>query len=193
MLDEAVEGEDRRRSAMTTYRWRGLGSGGLEHLDLLPRHDRLRARSVVDLGPVRLEYAMELDASWTFLVLRLRASDGRQLDVSRDDDGGWWVDGAARPDLADAVDVDLSFSPFTNALPIRRLDLAVGAAADIVTAYVDGDTFRVSPDPQRYTRVDADRYVYESRDGDFHREISVDADGLVVDYPGLFSRVVGAG
>ncbi|MFC7876478.1 putative glycolipid-binding domain-containing protein [Isoptericola sp. NPDC057391] len=178
---------------MTTYRWRGLGSGGVEHLDLLPRDGRLRARSVVDLGPVRLEYAMELGTDWTFRALRLRSSDGHQLDLSRDDDGAWWVDGAARPDLADAADVDLSFSPFTNTLPIRRLDLAVGAAADIVTAYVDGDTFEVSPDPQRYTRLDTGRYVYESRDGDFHREISVDDDGMVVDYPGLFSRIVDEG
>ncbi|MEU2199694.1 putative glycolipid-binding domain-containing protein [Isoptericola sp. NPDC019482] len=182
---------------MTTYRWRGLGTGSIEHLDLLPRDELLRARSVVDLGPVRLEYAMELDTGpgdeWAFRVLRLRSSDGRQLDVSREADGVWHVDGAARPDLADAVDVDLSFSPFTNTLPIRRLDLTVGAAADIVTAYVDGETFEVSPDPQRYTRVDTERYVYESRDGDFHREISVDEDGVVVDYPGLFSRLVDAG
>ncbi|GAB3092900.1 putative glycolipid-binding domain-containing protein [Isoptericola nanjingensis] len=182
---------------MTTYRWRGLGTGSVEHLDLLARDDRLRARSVVDLGPVRLEYAMELGTgpgdSWTFRVLRLRSSDGRQLDLSREADDDWRVDGAARPDLSEAVDVDLSFSPFTNTLPIRRLDLAVGAAADIVTAYVDGETFEVSPDPQRYTRLDADRYVYESRDGDFHREISVDADGLVVDYPGLFTRLADDG
>ncbi|MEL7975936.1 putative glycolipid-binding domain-containing protein [Isoptericola sp. F-RaC21] len=178
---------------MTTYRWRGLPAGGVEHLDLLPRDDRLRARSVVDLGPVRLEYAMELDTAWRFRALRLRSSDGRQLDLSREDDDVWRVDGAARPDLAEAVDVDLSFSPFTNTLPIRRLGLAVGAAADIVTAYVDGETFEVSPDPQRYTRVDTGRYVYESRDGDFHREISVDADGVVVDYPGLFSRVTDGG
>ena len=182
---------------MTTYRWRGLGTGSVEHLDLLPRDDRLRARSVVDLGPVRLEYAMELGTepgeAWTFRVLRLRSSDGRQLDVSREDDDDWRVDGAARPDLAEAVDVDLSFSPFTNRGPTRRLHRGGGGAADIVTAYVDGETFEVSPDPQRYTRVDTDRYVYESRDGGFHREISVDADGLVVDYPGLFSRVSDAG
>jgi hypothetical protein len=173
---------------MTTYRWRGLGTGSVEHLDLHLRDERLRARSVVDLGPVRLEYAVELDTAWVFRALRLRSSGGRELDVSRDD-GVWRVDGADRPDLADAVDVDLSFSPFTNTLPIRRLDLAVETAADIVTAYVDGATFEVSPDPQRYTRLAADRYVYESRDGDFHREISVDADGFVVDYPGLFARL----
>ncbi|MCK9792168.1 putative glycolipid-binding domain-containing protein [Isoptericola sp. 4D.3] len=173
---------------MTTYRWRGLGSGSVEHLDLDVRGDRVRARSVVDLGPVRVEYAMELDTAWAFRALRLRSSTGRQLDLSRDE-GSWRLDGAARPDLVEAVDVDLSFTPFTNTLPIRRLDLAVEAAADIVTAYVDGETFEVAPDPQRYTRLAADRYVYESRDTDFHRELTVDADGFVVDYPGLFVRM----
>lgn len=174
---------------MTTYRWRALGTGSVEHLDVLLRDGLVRARSVVDLGPERVEYAMELGPDWVFRALRLRSSTGREVDVSRDDDGRWHVDGVPRADLADAVDVDLSFSPFTNTLPVRRLGLEVEAAADIVTAYVDGSTYAVTPDPQRYTRLASDRYVYESRDGDFHREITVDDDGFVVDYPGLFARL----
>ncbi|CAM3886674.1 putative glycolipid-binding domain-containing protein [Isoptericola cucumis] len=174
---------------MTTYRWRGARTGSVEHLDVELRDDRWRARFLVDLGPVRVEYAMELDTAWVFRALRLRTSSGGELDLDRDDDAMWWVNGAARPDLAEAVDVDLSLSPFTNTLPVRRLDLAVGAAADIVTAYVDGASLAVSPDPQRYTRVDDDRYRYESRDSDFRREITVDVDGFVVDYAGLFTRL----
>ncbi|MCA5893402.1 putative glycolipid-binding domain-containing protein [Isoptericola sp. NEAU-Y5] len=177
---------------MTTYRWRGVGSGSVEHLDVDLRDGGWRARSLVDLGPERLEYAMELSEAWVFRALRLHSSAGRELDLARDDDGVWRVDGVARPDLGAAVDVDLSFSPFTNTLPVRRLDLAVGAAADIVTAYVDGETLTVSPDPQRYTRLDAGRYLYESRDSDFRREVTVDGDGFVVDYPELFSRLPGA-
>ncbi|MGF0116175.1 putative glycolipid-binding domain-containing protein [Promicromonospora sp. Marseille-Q5078] len=182
---------------MTTYRWRGLGTGSVEHLDVVLRDGLVRARSVVDLGPERLEYAMELGPDWVFRALRLRSSTGREVDVGRDADGLWHVDGAARPDLADAVDVDLSFSPFTNTLPVRRLGLEVEAAADLVTAYVDGSTsappsaswYPVTPDPQRYTRLSRDRYVYESRGSEFHREITVDQDGFVVDYPGLFARL----
>lgn len=81
----------------------------------------------------------------------------------------------------------------TNTLPIRRLGLAVGESADIVTVYVDHESFTVTTDPQRYTRLDTDRYLYESRDGDFRREITVDDDGLVVDYPGLFERASRSG
>ncbi|MCK6454853.1 MAG: putative glycolipid-binding domain-containing protein [Alphaproteobacteria bacterium] len=33
------------------------------------------------------------------------------------------------------------------------------------------------------------RYRYESLDSDFARKIEVDADGLVVAYPGLFRRM----
>jgi uncharacterized protein len=49
----------------------------------------------------------------------------------------------------------------------------------------------LTTDPQRYTCLERGRrYRYESLDSDFVREIDVDADGLVVTYPGLFRRVV---
>lgn len=189
---------------MTTYAWRGTTTGTVEHLDLLPRDDRLRGRSVVDLGPERVEYAVELDTGWGFRALRVRSSTGRALDLSRAGGGqdgavqaehpapGWQADGVDRPDLDGAVDIDLAFSPFTNTLPIRRLALAVGASAEIVTAYVTPG-LTVAPDPQRYTRLADDRYLYESLDSDFRAEITVDADGFVVDYPGLFVRLPGRG
>lgn len=173
---------------MVTAVWRGIASESLESLELTVHDDGRQARSVVDLGPERLEYTVELDASWTFTTLSLRSSDGRTLELVRDD-RGWQADGSTRPDLAEAVDIDLAFSPFTNTLPIRRLALAVGGSADIVTAYVDPESFTVTTDPQRYTRLAPDRYLYESRDSDFRREVTVDDDGLVVDYPDLFTRV----
>jgi uncharacterized protein len=47
----------------------------------------------------------------------------------------------------------------------------------------------VIPDPQRYTRLATNTWLYESLDSDFSREIKVDDDGFVIDYPGLFTRV----
>jgi hypothetical protein len=167
--------------------WNGVGSPSVEHLDLVQSPDGYRARSIVDLGPERIEYAVDLAPDWTFAALVLRSSRGRRLDIARHD-GAWTVDTEPRPDLDEAVDIDLSFSPFTNTLPVRRLSLADGESADIVTAYVEAGSFRVSADPQRYTRLAVDRYRYESRDSDFVAELTVDADGLVIDYPGLFTR-----
>ena len=46
---------------------------------------------------------------------------------------------------------------------------------------------------QRYTRLEQNSgdtlYKYESLDGGFTANLPVDADGLVLDYPGLFRRV----
>ena len=41
--------------------------------------------------------------------------------------GRWSMNGMACPEVAGAVDLDLNFSPSTNLLPIRRLDLEVVA------------------------------------------------------------------
>jgi hypothetical protein len=51
----------------------------------------------------------------------------------------------------------------------------------------------VTPDPQAYTRTAINLYLYESLDGDFSREITVDADGFLIDYPGLYLRHPTAG
>ena len=90
--------------------------------------------------------------------------------------------------MSGAIDVDLTITPLTNTLPIRRLDLEVGRSAEIATAYVDFPAMAVSRNPQRYTRLARDRYLFESLDRDFAREIEVDEAGLVVTYPGLFRR-----
>jgi hypothetical protein len=84
-------------------------------------------------------------------------------------------------------------TPFTNTLPIRRLKLAVGEAADLTVVYVAvTPTLAVRPARQRYTHLrgneDGDRYLYESLERDFKRELLVDRQGLVVDYPGIWER-----
>lgn len=172
---------------MTTYRWRGLEAHSVEHLELGPDRDGgVRARSVVTGPGESYGYEIAIDRGWVFRLLLVRAGDGTTLELTRDLEGAWIANGQPRPDIAGAVDIDLAFSPFTNTLPIRRLGLAIGAAAEIATAYVAPRTLEVSRDPQRYTRLAADRYRYESLDSDFTREIRVDADGFVLDYPGLF-------
>ncbi len=169
------------------YRWSGVRSPSVERLALTIDGD-VHARSVVQTEETEYAYDVILDAGWAFQALRLNSADGRHLDLRRDGAGRWAQDGNDRPDLAGTVDIDLAFSPFTNTLPIRRLDLPVGGAAEIVVAYVDAPSLAVLPDPQRYTRLAVDQYLFESLDSDFTREITVDSEGLVIDYPGLFTR-----
>jgi hypothetical protein len=172
---------------MMHYAWHGVQPRSTERLQLTVG-EQVRARSVVTSGDERYNYEVTLAYDWVFRQFTLRSRDHRGLDVSRSTDGTWTVDGVLRPDLMDAIDIDLAFSPFTNTLPIRRLNLTIGSAAVITTAYIDGPSLTVLPDAQRYTRTAVDRYLYESLDGDFSREITVDPEGFVIDYPGLYSR-----
>lgn len=168
--------------------WQGVQTPSTERLAFVSDAEGLFAASEVRTADHAYSYDVTLDEEWTFRTLEARGGGGMQLLLERTAEGSWLCDGQPRADLAAAIDIDLSFSPFTNTLPIRRLALAVGSSADIVTAFVGVD-LTVTADPQRYTRLDERRYLYESRDSDFRREITVDDDGFVVEYPGLFRRL----
>jgi hypothetical protein len=114
------------------------------------------------------------------------------IDLMSDGAGRWRdAGGLALPELDGAIDVDLSVTPFTNTLPIRRLDLTEGQHADIRAVYLRLPDLSLTIDRQRYTCLKRGRqYRYESLDSDFTRDIDVDAGGLVVTYPGLFRRVL---
>lgn len=180
-----------------TVRWQPVGAEGLEHLDLRPgpSDGTIVADSVVigDRGgaPYGLRYRLVCDAGWTTRSLDLETTDGRGLQL-RADGAGTWTDGDGRalPGLDGAIDLDLAGSPFTNTLPIRRSALAAGEAAEFRMAYIPFDTFRPTIDEQRYRCLEPGRlYRYEAVDRSFAADLSVDEDGLVTDYPGLFTRL----
>ena len=110
------------------------------------------------------------------------------LELSVDAAKRWRTPSGEIPAVAGCVDVDVSFSPSTNLLPIRRLGLAVGESAEVVAAWILLPELEVKPLPQRYTRIGERRYRYESRGGAFSVELDVDEAGLVLDYPPFWKR-----
>lgn len=167
--------------------WRGLEYDGLERLRL-ELGGMVRAASVVDSARGRYSYELTAEPDWTFRRLQLEALAGERTLTIDFDGTDWMVDGSPR-DLSGATDIDLAISPFTNTLPIRRLGLEIDDEADVTVAYVSFPDLEVTVEEQRYTRLDEDLYLFESLDGDFSRELTVDADGIVVEYPGLFERL----
>lgn len=175
-----------------TARWSAWDGSGLEVVRLEVGAHGVRAAGEIAAEPGErpwAQYAVACDASWRTLDVRVLLMDGRSLVLGSDGAGTWTRDGKPMPDLAGAVDVDLSGTPLTNTLPIRRLGLGLGDRARIGCAYVDLPSLAVRLDPQRYTRLAGHRYHVESPASGFARDIDVDDDGLVVSYPGLFRRV----
>jgi hypothetical protein len=130
--------------------------------------------------------------SWRCSPLSDSFISRQSLSLVSDGAGNWrYGSGEPLPELVGALDVDLTATPFTNTLPIRRLRLKAGESAEIRAAYIRFPDLAVMPDRQRYTCLEAGRlYRYEAVDGDFSRDIEVDDNGLVVTYPGLFRRIL---
>ena len=180
--------------------WQPWDEVGLEQLRLVTNDEGAIADGliirVVDNQPIRLRYEIRVDAAW-----RLREANFdtwlpayRQLKL-RADGCGSWTDATGRrvDELAGCVDIDLNLTPFTNTLPIRRFRLEPGAAEEISVAYVVAPDLSVQPVRQRYTRLEnrgtGGRYHYEGLGTGFETEVQVDADGIVIDYPGIWRRL----
>jgi hypothetical protein len=93
------------------------------------------------------------------------------------------------PEFDGCLDIDISATPFTNSLPIRRLHLQPGQAEEIRVLFIDVPTLEIEHADQRYTGLADGAVRFESLGTDFVRELAIDPDGLVVTYPGLFTRV----
>jgi hypothetical protein len=185
-----------RAARRVDARWRPVEGDGLEHLSLRPEAGRLLAESVL-IGarggvPYGVRYRVACDANWVTMSLDIESTDGRSLHVRSSGDGTWTdMEGAGLPHLDGCIDIDLAGSPFTNTLPIRRLALGPEAGAvDLTMLYVPFDSFAPTVDGQTYRCLEGDRlYRYQATDRSFTADITVDDDGLVVDYPTLFTRI----
>jgi hypothetical protein len=178
-------------------RWQDWSGKGMEHLVLTEGPDEIVADAVIlgttDDRVFAARYRILCDTSWRVRKVEI-TQIGSELTAELASDGiGNWVDGSAvaLPQLGRAIDVDISITPFTNTLPIRRLNLHKGHSEEILAVYIQLPSLTITTDRQRYTCLEADqRYRYESVDSDFTCEIEVDDRGLVVTYPGLFRRLL---
>jgi len=137
--------------------------------------------------PIELRYAVTVDAAWATTdvdVLVAFAGGDLREPVGL---GDLWSATERPPELRDCVDVDLSFTPATNTLPIRRLGLGVGEKAEIDVVWLVWPELRFVRAHQRYERLAKDRYRYTQ--DDFEAELTVDEQGLVLEYEGLWKAV----
>jgi len=197
--------------------WERRDTTGVEHA-LVDAHTGLYARgTAVAVDPIAYtcRYEIRTDPAWVTARVdvsaegagwvrtarlelaagrwRVTASEQGDLDAALTAAGhaGAGLPGIEDPDLLyGAYDVDLSGSPLTNALPIRRLGLfkaEAGVAHRLSVAWVLLPSLEVIQADQIYTPLGDDRVRYASET--FSADLTCDDDGFVVDYPGLARRV----
>src|SRR5262245_50893321 len=88
--------------------------------------------------PLTIVYDIMCGRDWSAQAISIDQVLGmtpRHLQLVRTGEG-WLADGAADARLDGCTEPDLGLTPSTNALAIRRLDLAIGQAATIQCAWV---------------------------------------------------------
>jgi uncharacterized protein len=180
--------------------WRRLDTPGHEAASITRQRDRWNLAGTALFAhegkPCRLDYVIECDAGWETREVSVRGDIGGRpvvLALSRSAGKMWTASDVPHPDLDGCIDVDLGFTPSTNILPIRRLGLAVGAHAAVRAAWVRFPELTVEVLEQTYTHLGDRMYLYESAGGNFRREITVNEEGFVIDYPGLWREETGSG
>jgi hypothetical protein len=187
-------------TAATFALWRRLDVPGHDGCELVRDGDgwRLDGTAVFRDGGAlaRLHYAVGCDAGWVTGHGRVSGRLGQRavdLTIRRSDAGAWSLNGVAIAGLEDCLDLDLGFTPATNALQLRRVALKTGEARDVPVAWLDVAAGTLSLLHQRYERRTETGYWYEAPRFDYAAMLEVTPGGFVRAYPSLWEMELDAG
>jgi hypothetical protein len=176
--------------------WRRLDEPAFDHCRLVEFAEGYALEgtvlTVLDGQPARIHYGVFCGHDWLTRHAHAAVVQGtvaRQIQFRRDEENRWWRDDVHVPALDGVLDIDLSITPATNTLPLRRLTLGVGASEDTDAAWVRFPELSLERLPQRYTRESDRHYRYESGGGAFKARLEVDSEGVVVRYGDLWERI----
>ncbi|RAJ35671.1 putative glycolipid-binding domain-containing protein [Pedobacter cryoconitis] len=141
--------------------------------------------------PFRLDYTIRTNQKWETVFFDIKSQfDDQRVELSFESDGkGNWTDhGKPLEEFKGCIDIDISLTPFTNTLPIRRLGSKLKTEQEIKVIYFDILKQRVRPNLQAYIALTDFCYQYRNINNGYEALLTVDEQGLVVVYPSRFIR-----
>ncbi|MCW3465648.1 putative glycolipid-binding domain-containing protein [Chitinophaga nivalis] len=151
-----------------------------------------RITGVSDQEPFAILYEVEITNDWRVSSFHIRKEGltTGELKLTSDLHGHWFdKDGNHIGAFDDCIDIDISLSPFTNTLPVKRLHFDTGEKKILNMLYIKLPEFELQKVQQHYTKLDNHTYRYENVTTDFKADIPFDEQGIVLDYPGIFTRI----
>lgn len=141
--------------------------------------------------PCRLEFLIECDKDWSTASASIDGWIGDEpVEIEIDiEDGVWFLNGNEITAVEGCVDIDLNFSPVTNLLPLKRLNIAVGESKSVRAAWLKFPSLELEPLEQKYARIDDTTIRYESSGGKFVRDLKINDAGIVIEYPDFWSAL----
>ena len=111
--------------------WRRLDTPGHDAcvVQRSSRGWRLSGRAVflLDHSPCQLSYEVDCDTDWHSRTAKVEGwigGDQVKVSITTLPEDRWSLNGVEQPFVAGCIDVDLGFTPATNLIALRRLDLA---------------------------------------------------------------------
>ncbi|MFD8244292.1 putative glycolipid-binding domain-containing protein [Nocardia sp. NPDC059691] len=193
----AANTQESRWPAILT--WRAHDATRMESVRVQLNGNRIRATGRMiggagaDHPAFSASYDLVTDENGVTKRLSLRtttAAGERHASIARDEENYWLVDAGGnhvRSTFAGALDVDVVLSPFFNTLPIRRYDLQHAVEdVQVPVVYVRLPDLLVQEATLVYSSA-ADGISVLSPVSS--ATVTVDADGFLLDYPGLAERI----
>lgn len=137
----------------------------------------------------QLHYRVRCDLHWHTQWGTVRGWLGDatiDFSVAHDAHGRWLLNDTPVPELAHCIDLDLGFTPATNLITLRRLQLAQGEHAAAPAAWLDLEGGELGLLEQHYERCGESAYDYRAERFDYAARLEVTAEGFVRDYPELW-------
>jgi len=173
--------------------WRRIDSPGHDacRLDQTVRGWQLAGTTAFlhDDQPAHLAYEVTCDSDWRTSEARVRGWIGMRVlefHIARTPEDAWIFNGAPMAGLDGCANVDFGFTPATNLSQLRRVNLAIGQAADVPVAWLDVTSGQLEVLRQRSERRSPSAYWYGAPRFDYAALLEVTPTGFVRRYPELW-------
>jgi uncharacterized protein len=180
---------------LASIRWRRIDAPGHDDCRLEETASGWRLYGVAvfqhESGPAELSYNVHCRRDWITESGEVRGVVGdRAIDILIErSDGAWRLNGEGTPGLDHLLDLDLSFTPATNLLQLKRVPLPLGEAVALPAAWFNLETGALTELRQIYERRSAHALRYRAPDVGYEGVLELAPNGFVLRYPGLWEAV----
>lgn len=181
---------------MDTYIWKSKVLGSIEYATIMEQNSNWTIESTVLIASekipgCKIQYSIKLSKNWELdiAVVEIDKLGLKKVLIIELDEEKTWIINKKRDDRFSAcTDIDLGFSPMTNTIPIRRLELKKGETISLSACWLEFPSFKLKPLEQKYTCLDENTYLYESGTN-FKATLQVDKMKIVKDYPKVWQMI----
>lgn len=176
--------------------WENNEFFGIEYMELSFLNNKIDVDSTVirieNNIPYKINYNISLDTNWVVKKLHIDIADSnKSLNISSNGKGQWFdIKGNSIHELEGAIDIDISCTPFTNSLPINRFEWDHNTSKKFEMAFISIPDMTYKKVKQSYTLIKdtIENREFQYKSGTYETKIEVDINGLVIAYPGVFTR-----